>query len=185
MLNYILACIYFFIPAYIANAFPPLANTFNIMNGLNKPIDGGRKISGIPVLGSHKTWRGLILEIIICTFLVPVFFFINHYYNLGIYETIGFDYLPINPFFFGFLLSIGILLGDMGFAFIKRRLQIRPGTAFTPFDQTNYVIGSFIVLQPIMRLSFNFWLTLFLLTFFIHIVCNRIGYKLGLHKAKW
>lgn len=182
---YLLSCIYFFLPAYIANSLPPLANTINIMNGFNKPIDGGRKIGNIPVLGNHKTWRGLILEIIACVLLFPFFLWIDNRYNLHLYDAISFNTDAINPFIFGLLMAIGILLGDIGFAFIKRRLALRPGTAFIPFDQTNYVIGAFLILQPIAQLSFQFWATLFLLTFFIHILCNRIGYNLGLHKAKW
>ena len=187
MINYlyILATIYFFIPAFVANAFPPLANTFNILNGLNKPIDGGKTINGMPVLGSHKTWRGAICELIICTLLARLLIFIDSYYSLGLYKTIGIDTVNINGWIFGILMSIGIIVGDVGFAFIKRRLRLRPGVAFIPFDQTNYVIGSFLFLQPLLHLSLNFWISLLILTFFIHIFCNWIGYKLGLHKAKW
>ena len=182
---YILSCIYFFFPAYIANATPPLANTFNLFNGLNKPIDGGLEIKGVPLLGSHKTWRGLVFELFFCTFLTQLLIYINDYYNLSIYNNIGFDVHSINSWLLGVLLSIGIIFGDIFFAFVKRRLRLRPGTAFIPFDQTNYVIGAFIFLQPIIGLPLKFWLTLFLLTLFIHIVFNRVGYNLGLHKAKW
>ncbi len=185
MFTYILSCIYFFFPAYVANAFPPLANTWNIFNGLDKPIDGGKQFRGAPMLGNHKTWRGLITEIIVCAVLTALLFFIHKEYGLNFYQTIGFDYLSINGFLFGFLMSIGILLGDLSFAFLKRRLRLRPGFAFIPFDQTNYVIGSFVVLQPLFHLALKFWLVLFLLTFFIHILFNRIGYNLRLHKAKW
>jgi len=182
---YILSCIYFFVPAYIANATPPLANTFNVFNFLNKPIDGGKEIRGVPILGNHKTWRGLISEIVVCTLLTQLFILINDYYALNIYNNIGFDVHSINSWLLGILLSIGIVFGDIFFAFVKRRLKLRPGTAFIPFDQTNYVIGAFVFLQPFLNLSFNFWLVLFLLTFIVHIVCNRVGYNLGLHKAKW
>lgn len=182
---YILSCIYFFIPAFIANATPPLANTFNVLNSLNKPIDGGREIRGIPIFGSHKTWRGVACELITCTLLTQLFIYINDYYALGIYNNIGLDIHLINSWLLGLLLSIGILFGDIFFAFVKRRLRLRPGTAFIPFDQTNYVIGAFIFLQPFLKLSLEFWLTLFLLTLIVHILFNRIGYNLGLHKAKW
>jgi hypothetical protein len=182
---YILSCIYFFIPAYIANAAPPLANTFNVLNGLNKPIDGGHEIKGMPILGSHKTWRGLVIEFIVCTLLIQFFIYINDYYNLGIYNNIGLNVHTINTWLLGLLLSAGIVFGDIFFAFVKRRLRLRPGVAFIPFDQTNYVIGAFIFLQPFLNLSLSFWLTLFLLTLFVHILFNRVGYNLGLHKAKW
>lgn len=182
---YILSCIYFFIPAYVANAVPPIANTFNVLNGLNKPIDGGLEIGGVPVLGSHKTWRGAISEFIVCTLLTQLFILINGYYGLDIYRNIGIDTGSINGWVLGALLSLGIIFGDIFFAFVKRRLRLRPGTAFVPFDQTNYVIGAFVFLQPFLKLPLEFWLTLFLLTLFVHILFNRIGYNLGLHKAKW
>lgn len=182
---YILSCIYFFTPAFVANATPPLANTFGILNILNKPIDGGLEIRGVPVLGSHKTWRGLICEIITCTLLFQLFISINDYYNLDIYSNIGLNIHLINSWLLGILLSIGIVFGDIFFAFVKRRLRLRPGTAFIPFDQTNYVLGAFVFIQPFLNLSLEFWLTLFLLTLFVHILFNRIGYNLGLHKAKW
>ena len=182
---YIISCIYFFIPAYIANAIPPLANTFGILDSLNKPVDNNKKIKGVPVLGTHKTWRGVVLEIFFCTTLFQLSIFINSYFQLPFFETLGINFNLINPLLISFLLSIGIVFGDVFFAFIKRRLQLRPGAAFIPFDQTNYVIGAFLFIQPILGLSFYFWSILFILTFFIHVLFNRIGYNLGLHKAKW
>lgn len=182
---YILSCIYFFIPAFVANATPPLANTFNILNSLNKPIDGGREIRGVPILGSHKTWRGVVCEIITCTLLAQLLIYIDSLYSLSLYNNIGLNVHLINTWLLGLLLSIGIIFGDIFFAFVKRRLKLRPGTAFIPFDQTNYVIGAFVFLQPLYHLSFKFWAVLFLLTLIIHILFNRIGYNLGLHKAKW
>lgn len=182
---YIISCIYFFIPAYIANASPPLANTFNILNKFNKPVDGEKMLGGIRLLGSHKTWRGVICEFVICTLLFQLFVFINNYYNLPFMDTIGINTSLISSWIVGIMLSIGIIFGDIFFAFIKRRLKLKPGTAFIPFDQTNYVIGAFLFIQPFLSLSFYFWTVLFLLTFFIHILFNRVGYNLGLHKAKW
>lgn len=181
---YILYCIYFFLPAYFANAFPPLANTFNILSNLNKPVDGGMKWNGIAILGDHKTWRGVICELIICTLLVQYFFYLNTLLDLNAYNYIGVN-PSINTWILGILLSIGIIFGDLFFAFIKRRIQIKPGKPFVPFDQTNYVIGAYIFIEPYLHLGIAFWGTLFLLTFFVHILCNRLGYNLGLHKAKW
>ncbi|MFA5232235.1 MAG: CDP-archaeol synthase [Candidatus Paceibacterota bacterium] len=186
MIYYLLSCIYFFGPAYLANASPPLAYKINIFKGLAKPVDRGMKLNDIPVLGDHKTWRGIVSEIIICTLLMPAFIWIHSFLGLNHYETIGFyAYNQINGSLLGFLLSIGIIFGDLAFAFIKRRLKLKPGAKFVPFDQTNYVIGSFVVLQPLLHLDLKFWLWLLALTFFIHLVFNRIGYNLGLHNAKW
>jgi CDP-2,3-bis-(O-geranylgeranyl)-sn-glycerol synthase len=182
-LYYLWTIFYFFWPAYIANAMPPLVAKVNI---LNHPIDNNKTLWGAPILGNHKTWRGLVIELIACSVFTQIFFFINHYFNLGIYESFGFtSYYQLNGFAFGALLGIGILFGDISFAFIKRRLKLRPGFPFIPFDQTNYVIGAFIFIEPLIHLGLIFWLNLFIMTFFVHVLANRLGYNLGLHKAKW
>jgi CDP-2,3-bis-(O-geranylgeranyl)-sn-glycerol synthase len=186
MTYYLLSCIYFFAPAYLANASPPLAYKFNIFKKLGNPIDGGKTINNEPILGDHKTWRGLVSEIIVCTLLMPIFIYIHNFLGLEHYETIKFNaYSQINGFLLGLLLSIGIIFGDLFFAFIKRRLKLKPGTKFVPFDQINYVIGAFIFVQPLLNLEIKFWLSLIILTFFLHILFNRAGYNMGLHNAKW
>ncbi|MFA5080250.1 MAG: CDP-archaeol synthase [Candidatus Paceibacterota bacterium] len=185
-LLYILACIYFFIPAYCANAAPPLvARNSKFFTKLAGPIDFNYRFFGSPLLGNHKTWRGLLSEIIVGTGYFQIFFFIHEFLGLNLYQLIGFNANATNALIAGFLLSIGTVFGDLLFAFIKRRFKIKPGQPFIPFDQINYCIGCFIVLQPFYHFESLFWIILIPLTFFIHIIFNRIGYDLGLHKAKW
>ncbi|MFA5368395.1 MAG: CDP-archaeol synthase [Candidatus Paceibacterota bacterium] len=182
-LYYLWTIFFFFWPAYIANAVPPLLSKINI---LNHPIDNNKNLWGAPILGNHKTWRGLIAELITCSVFTQIFFTINNYYHLGIYESLGFNsYYQFGGLLFGLILGAGIVFGDISFAFIKRRLKLRPGFPFIPFDQTNYVIGAFIFIEPFVHLGLIFWFNLFILTFFVHILANRLGYNLGLHKAKW
>jgi len=186
MIYYLLSCVYFFGPAYIANAAPPLVAKFNILNFLAKPIDNNKTLNNKPILGDHKTWRGVVSELIICTFLMPVLVWLHDFLGLDHYSTIGLG--PISQqkaIFIGFLLAIGIIFGDLFFAFIKRRLDLKPGAKFAPFDQINYVIGAFIFVQPFLRLELKFWFWLIILTFFIHVLFNRVGYNMGLHNAKW
>ncbi|HOS88079.1 MAG TPA: CDP-archaeol synthase [Candidatus Pacearchaeota archaeon] len=182
-LQYIGSLIYFFAPAYVANAMPPLLQKVNF---LAQPIDNNKQLWGMPILGNHKTWRGAVAELLTCSIFTELLFTINSHYQLGIYETIGFpSYAQYNGFLFGLRLGAGIVFGDLFFAFIKRRLKLKPGFPFIPFDQTNYALGACLFLEPTLNLGAKFWLTLFVLTFIIHIVFNRIGYNLGLHKAKW
>jgi CDP-2,3-bis-(O-geranylgeranyl)-sn-glycerol synthase len=88
-------------------------------------------------------------------------------------------------FLFAFLISFGEVFGDLIFAFIKRRIGLKPGAPFLPFDQTNYVFGCFLLLQPYLNLDLKIWLTILILTFFLHIIFNRLGYYLKIHEAKW
>src|SRR4249919_1357065 len=50
--------LYAFAPAYAADVVPVLVR--GMFEPLSRPIDGGRTFRGRPILGSHKTWRGLI-----------------------------------------------------------------------------------------------------------------------------
>ena len=160
-----------------------MLNKLKLFEGLAVPIDGNRTFRGREIFGSHKTWRGAIGTVVLGTILISLFFFFNN--NTHLYEIIGFNYLKWNSFVFGIMFSIGVVLGDLIFAFIKRQFNLRPGAPFIPFDQTNYVFGTFIVLQGFIHLELSIWLIIFIQTFIIHSVFNRLGYILGLHNAKW
>jgi len=183
ILTYILSCLYFFLPAYFANMTPPLMRRANLFNFLDREIDFGKKFLGQPIFGKHKSWRGVILGILV-GFLVALVQ--GCLYQFPAVQKISLlDYEQINIFLFGFLISAGAIFGDLLFAFIKRRLKIEPGARFIPFDQTNYVIGAAIFLTPIFKIEIMVWITLFVLTFLLHIIVNRIGYYLKLHCSKW
>lgn len=183
ILTYILSCLYFFLPAYFANMTPPLARRANLFNFLDRDVDFGRKFLGQPIFGSHKSWRGVILGISVGFLTVLAQ---GCLYRFPVIQRISFlDYGQINIFLFGFLISAGAVSGDLAFAFIKRRLKMEPGARFIPFDQTNYVIGSAVFLTAIFEIEIMAWLTLFILTFLLHVIFNRLGYHLKLHCAKW
>jgi len=182
-MQYILSCIYFFLPAYFTNMTPPLIKKAGGFNFLDRPVDFNKKFFGKPIFGSHKTWRGVTLGIIVGILVVKLQAWL---YRFPLIKEISFfDYYKINFFLFGFLISFGAIFGDLFFAFIKRRLNLPPGTPFLPFDQTNYVIGAAIFLEPTFKLGISVWLTIFVLTFFLHIIVNRLGYYLKIHQAKW
>lgn len=181
-LQFAISCLYFFLPAYFANMTPPLAKKAGILNFLARPVDFNKKFLGKPILGSHKTFRGVILAFLVGFFTT---FFQKFLYQLSLIQKISIlDYSKINIFSFAFLISFGAIFGDLFFAFIKRRLNLPPGAPFLPFDQTNYVIGAAIFLIP-FRIKISVWITLFVFTFFLHALFNRLGYHLKIHQAKW
>lgn len=181
--QFILSCFYFFLPAYFSNMAPPLVKKAGIFNFLNKPVDFNKKLKEKPIFGSHKTWRGVFFGIIVG--ILVVYFQLWLYRFAFIQQISFFNYYKINLLSFVFLLSGGAIFGDLIFAFLKRRLELKPGTRFLPFDQTNYVIGAAVFLTPFFEIDFLVWPTLFVLSFFLHIIFNRIGYYLKLHQAKW
>ncbi len=183
MLKFILSCLYFFLPAYFTNMTPPLAKKIGVLKSLDKPVDFNKTLNGKPILGSHKTWRGVVSGMIMGVSLVYFQAWLYQFPQIQGYCILNYE--KINILLFALLLSGGAIFGDLTSAFFKRRLALKPGAKFLPFDQTNYVIGSAIFLTCFLEIDILVWTTLFVLTFFLHIIFNRIGFHLKLHKAKW
>lgn len=186
-LIFLISCLYFFLPAYFANMTPPLVKNLEIFNFLEKPVDFGKNIGGKPIFGDHKTWRGVICSLAIGMGIALFQWWL--YKFPWAMELSLLDYKSVNLWLFASLLSGGVVVGDLASAFIKRRLNLAPGASFMPWDQTNYVIGSFVLLEPYVGRYLTgdllVWGTVFIATFFLHLLFNRFGYDLGLHKAKW
>ena len=182
-LQFILSCLYFFLPAYFTNMVPPLVRRANLFNFLDKPVDFDKNFLGKPLLGTHKTWRGVVCGIILGMIVVWIQVWLYQFPSIKNISLI--DYHRPDIWLFSFLISSGAAFGDLLFAFIKRRINIAPGGMFMPFDQTNYVVGAALFLTPLLGFNIMVWITLFIATFLLHLVFNRIGYLLGLHKNKW
>jgi len=164
---------------------PPLAKRFRVFDFLDKPIDSNKTFNNKPILGAHKTWRGLVAGMIVGILVV---YLQKWFYQFSWIKEISlFNYEKINVLLLGFLLSSGAVFGDLFFAFLKRRLNLKPGAKFLPFDQINYVIGVYIFfsLTSFFKIDNLVWIVLLISTFFLHIIVNRLGYYLGLHRAKW
>ena len=67
MIQEILAITYFLAPGGIANMAPVLGK--KLFPSLAMPIDGGKLWKGKPLFGKNKTWRGLLLGIIVGVFI--------------------------------------------------------------------------------------------------------------------
>lgn len=181
--QFLFSCFYFFLPAYFSNMTPTFMAKVGIFNFLAGPVDFGKKFKGLPILGSHKTWRGVIFGILI-GFLVTLLQ--AWLYQFPTIQKLSFlNYHQINVFLFGFLICSGAIFGDLFFAFIKRRLKLEPGARFMPFDQINYVILAAFFLTPFFKIDMKIWTTVLVLTFFLHIISNWIGFKLNLRETKW
>ena len=98
-----------------------------------------------------------------------------------------------NPLVFGLLMGSGAMLGDMAKSFLKRRLNIRSGRPFPPFDQLDFIIGALAmyyifgpyVLNYFHPLTWTALLVIVVLTPLAHLSLNVIGYKLGMKDVWW
>lgn len=173
----ILALLYFMLPAYFSNMTPVIIK--HLLPKFSYPMDFKLKFRGKRVLGSHKTWRGLIsgvLTAILVAYLQYLLMDKAGWLNLADYS---------NWLLIGFLLGLGALLGDAAASFVKRRLEIKPGKPFYIIDQTNHVIGATLLVSPIYFVGWIELLMLLIITGILHTITNLIAYKLKLRKTAW
>ncbi len=160
--------LYYIFPAYCANGAP-------VIFGGGRPIDGGRKFfDGKPILGSHKTYRGLIIGLAIGTYVGWV--------QETLAPRAG---LPPGSVILGFTLSLGALLGDLMGSFIKRRLDLKPGVSLPISDQIDFVLVALLFSLLVEPPSVIAALIIIVLTGPMHLLVNVMAYLLRLKDNPW
>ncbi|OGY81649.1 MAG: hypothetical protein A3F54_01125 [Candidatus Kerfeldbacteria bacterium RIFCSPHIGHO2_12_FULL_48_17] len=182
MLILLLKSLWFFLPIGVANMAPVLVK--NWFPFLGRPIDGGRRLGGQPLFGSHKTWRGL-LAAVVCG---EIIFLLQRYLVLRFpdsFASLTFtDYAKLS-LWSGALMGGGAILGDLIKSFFKRRVGKTSGSRWIPFDQIDYIIGGLAAASIITRVPGEVWATLLITGFLLHILTNHIGFWLGMREDKF
>lgn len=180
MVQDILFAIWFLLPAAAANAIPIVAAAIPFLKKFDAPIDGGKTWRGHELLGSHKTWRGIIAGIIIATLLLWVQQLLFENFEWAQYVSADVNYSALPVLLLGPLFAIGALGGDAIESFFKRQRNIKSGGKWIPFDQLDYIIGSVVVSLFFVILSPMQYVWIFIVWFVMHLLFSYIGFKLGL-----
>ena len=168
----LIKALYFFLPAYGANMAPTL---FKWIPLGNKPIYEQK-------LGSHKTWRGLIVGTLVGGF---IFSLQKYFYSLGYLNTISLlDYKGFS-ILLGFLMGFGALFGDVIKSYYKRRVHIKPGDSWMPWDQLDFVFGGLVVSFLMYVPPIEVILILVIVSPLLHIIVNNIGYLLKIRETRF
>jgi len=155
----------FIFPAYCANAIPVIA-------GGGFPIDFRKNFfDGRPIFGKNKTIRGFFFGLFFGTLV-------------GIAESLFFKNYPL---YFGFILSLGALTGDLLGAFLKRRIGIKPGDLLPVVDQVDFILGAIIfsLFFYVSIVSSELIVAVLIITPPLHLLTNYIAYKTGLKGTPW
>ncbi len=148
-----MSALWFILPAYVANGAP-------VMLGGGTPIDLGRKfLDGKRILGDGKTFKGFFAGVLTGTFI-------------GTLQ---------GRLVLGFFLSIGALVGDMAGSFVKRRLNIKRGDSAPLLDQLDFILGAVLFSLIFARnyVATDIIVTALLITPVLHLLANRVTYKVG------
>ena len=182
MLLFLLKSLYFILPAGFANMAPIFSS--KIFRGAgNDPLDSNAKLNGKPILGKHKTIRGFLSGIIFA--MLIIFIQTKLYSNPFFWMVSILDYSSKKIYLIGLFMGFGALFGDSAKSFIKRRVGIKPGSKFIPWDQIDWIIGSMIFILPVYIPSWQLVLTVMCVGFFLHIAVRYVAYWLRINKEKW
>jgi CDP-2,3-bis-(O-geranylgeranyl)-sn-glycerol synthase len=174
----ILQGLYLMLPAYFANMTPVLVKKINL---LNYPLDFNLRIKNKTILGTHKTWRGLIFG----TTAGIIISFIQYQLQTNSYFTAITILDYSNWLSIGFLLGFGALFGDAFKSLIKRRFKIKPGKPFFPWDQLDFLIGALLFISFIHVPDINIIIAILLISPILTIICNHIAFYTKIRGEKW
>ena len=151
------------------------------VNFLKYPVDFGAKLRGKPLFGKNKTFRGLFFGIL---FGILISFFQYKLLDISFFKNISllnYQFWPL----IGLLLGAGAIFGDLVESFFKRQLNIQPGKPWIPFDQLDFIVFALLFSCILYVPSWEVWAILFVITPFVHLSTNYIGYLLKIKKNKW
>lgn len=178
MISDIMFALWFFLPAGVANASPVFANKIPLLNQWKTPLDLGKKWRGERLLGANKTWRGVAFGTLVGGVCGSIIYTVYpesiNYVSISIFSPI------MDMFVVGASLGAGALVGDAVESFFKRRVGVKSGESWFPFDQTDYIIGGLIFATPFVILSFKTNFIIFVTWFCAHLFWSYVGYLLKL-----
>jgi hypothetical protein len=177
-----MSALWVFVPvlgAAIAHA-PVL--TFDLAGPLKRPLDFGATFRGKRIFGDNKTWRGALFMtggVIAAAALLSLWPWYWHHLPDEIEDA--------GPWLYGFLLGLGVVIGELPNSFIKRRLDIAPGTQMrgragvliSIYDQADFVPAVWILLLPIWTMSVSQAVICFAVVAAVHLLINVVGYAVG------
>lgn len=180
MLHDILFAFWFMLPAAAANAAPIFSARLPGLREWNSRIDLGRQFHGQPLLGSHKTWRGLLSGVAVSTLVLWLEQLLAVHTGWAQSFLGSVDYAALPVLLLGPLFGLGALGGDAIESFFKRRRGTKSGKSWFPFDQLDYIAGALLVSLPFVILSLRQYVLIVVIWFGVHLAGSYAGWRVGL-----
>ena len=170
----VLAVLYFFVPAYVANMVPVHVRGLKFFAW---PLDFGSTLRGKRLFGANKTWRGFLFGVAaaLVVFFVQQLLFINGFFHWA--SLI--DYSRVHVLL-GAAIGVGALIGDALESAAKRQLSIAPGKQLFFWDQLDFMFGALFVTIPFWFSSWLAVIVALLVVFVLTVGVQRCAFWLGL-----
>jgi hypothetical protein len=152
---------------------------YDLLRPLKRPLDGGATFRGRRVLGDNKTWRGALvmsLGVIAANEAlqrVPS-------YRERLPE-------PLRGHGLGLALAAGTVGAELPNSFVKRQLDVAPGAqrglALSLLDQGDVVLGCWLTLLPLYRMSARETADAFVTFTVVHLAVSAVGVAIGARES--
>jgi CDP-diglyceride synthetase len=160
--------------------------SLDLLKPLKRPLDGGATVRGRRVFGDNKTWRGAIVivaGVVVATALLSLWDWWWQELPDGLRDA--------GPLLYGALLGLGVVVGELPNSFLKRQLDIAPGTQkrslggvlLSVYDQADFVLAVWLLLLPLWVMAPWQAAFVFAVVAVVHLVINLIGYAIGARKS--
>ncbi len=173
VLDLLVQSLWFILPAYAANVFPPF------MKGI-RPLDFSRKLGSYRILGDGKTFEGTLAGIAFGVFVGSIQIQVYGYFQRLTNAELIQHTLPLV-----FLLSFGAIFGDIIGAFIKRRLGMPRGYPAPLLDQLDFLLFALLLSSAFASISTGMLVLLLVITPILHKLSNIVGYYVKLKRHPW
>ena len=189
MLEMTCQILFFLSPLILVAIANGLCIKYDWLDRLKRPLDLGHSYRGRRIFGDHKSWRGLLINVVFCTLGTMIQGWLQ---NRGYFPPwlLLLDYRDYGHFL-GIILGLGVTFGELPNSFLKRQLEILPGkkkkgplgAAFFLFDQVDLIIGIWVFFFFLIRPSPVLFLWSIVLTGVFHVIISIVGYLLGMRKT--
>lgn len=176
----ILFALWFFLPAGAANMAPVPAAKLPWLKKLNAPLDFGAALKGKRLLGSHKTWRGLAVGVVVAALVVWLQQYLVREFGWFGTQSERIGYLGIPAVLLGLALAVGALGGDAVESFLKRRRGIKPGGVWFPFDLIDHIVGAALAAVLFAVFAWYVYLAVFAVWLVANLLVSYLGYLVGI-----
>lgn len=181
-MGFLISCVYFYIPAALANVGAVISRFIPFFNTVKTPVDLGKKINGIRIVGDHKTIGGFMFGVLFGTIagIIKYLVFDPHMQE---YQLLKLDFIENTILYM--LMSLFAVTGDIIKSIAKRLFNIAPHKAWIPFDEIDHSTLSMTMTMVFYGISLKVVATVIFVFFFFHIFSNLIGYALKIKSVPY
>ena len=190
MIKFIFLCLWYLLPGALGNHTASCGNRIwlpailkDCLAKLARPVDLGVQWHGREIFGHNKTWRGLLVGIvvgIVTAGIQALLFFKTDFFRTNTLV----DYGKVNFILLGALMGGGALMGDLAKSFIKRRLDVPPGKPWFPWDQLDWIAGAILLSSIVYVPPVLVAVVTALLYVGVHLCSDRIVCRMGIKKRE-